>query len=182
MRIIRRIPQLMGECVHCGFCLPACPTYALWQEEMDSPRGRIYLMKAAAEGKISAMDESFVQHFDRCLGCMSCMTACPSGVKYDKLIESTRAQIERHHRRSLWDRFTRWMIFQLFPHPRRLRWLSLPLWIYQRSGLRRLFTRRAQFACCQNACSRWIRCCRPCTVLCRDFTIPRASRRPALRG
>lgn len=129
-------PNLIGECVHCGFCLPACPTYALWQEEMDSPRGRIYLMKAAAEGKISTMDESFVQHFDRCLGCMSCMTACPSGVKYDKLIESTRAQIERHHRRGLWDRVTRWMIFQLFPHPRRLRWLSLPLWLYQRSGLR----------------------------------------------
>ena len=103
---------------------------------MDSPRGRIYLMKAAAEGKISMMDETFVAHFDRCLGCMSCMTACPSGVKYDKLIEATRAQIERHHRRTWWDRFTRWMIFQLFPHPRRLRLLSLPLWLYQRSGLR----------------------------------------------
>jgi glycolate oxidase iron-sulfur subunit len=130
--------ELIRECVHCGFCLPACPTYLLWHEEMDSPRGRIYLMKAAAEGKISTMDESFVAHFDRCLGCMSCMTACPSGVKYDKLIESTRAQIERHHQRSLWDRFTRWMIFQLFPQPRRLRWLSLPLWLYQRSGLQRL--------------------------------------------
>ena len=128
--------DLIRECVHCGFCLPACPTYLLWHEEMDSPRGRIYLMKAAAEGKISTMDESFVAHFDRCLGCMACMTACPSGVKYDKLIEATRAQIERHHQRSAWDRFTRWMIFQLFPHPRRLRLLSLPLWLYQRSGLR----------------------------------------------
>lgn len=128
--------ELIRECVHCGFCLPACPTYVLWREEMDSPRGRIYLMKAAAEGKISTMDESFVAHFDRCLGCMSCMTACPSGVKYDKLIESTRAQIERHHRRDWWDRFTRWMIFQLFPHPRRLRLMSLPLWLYRRSGLR----------------------------------------------
>ncbi len=126
------------DCVHCGFCLPACPTYLLWNEEMDSPRGRIYLMKAAAEGKISTMDATFVAHFDRCLGCMSCMTACPSGVQYDKLIESTRAQIERHHHRGWWDRFTRWMIFQLFPHPRRLRLLSLPLWLYQRMGIQRL--------------------------------------------
>ncbi|HEY3927378.1 MAG TPA: heterodisulfide reductase-related iron-sulfur binding cluster [Candidatus Koribacter sp.] len=128
--------DLIRECVHCGFCLPACPTYVLWHEEMDSPRGRIYLMKTAADGKISGMDESFVAHFDRCLGCMSCMTACPSGVKYDKLIEATRAQVERHHRRGWWDRFTRWLIFHLFPHPRRLRWMSLPLWLYQRSGLR----------------------------------------------
>ena len=132
-------PALISECVHCGFCLPACPTYVLWQEEMDSPRGRIYLIKAAAEGKINTMDANFVAHFDRCLGCMSCMTACPSGVKYDKLIETTRAQIERHHNRTWWDNFTRWLIFQLFPHPRRLRWLSLPLWLYQRSGLRWLF-------------------------------------------
>ena len=131
--------ELISDCVHCGFCLPACPTYVLWHEEMDSPRGRIYLMKAAAEGKISTMDETFVAHFDRCLGCMACMTACPSGVQYDKLIEATRAQIERHHHRGLWDRFTRWMIFQLFPHPRRLRLLSLPLWLYQRLGLRWLF-------------------------------------------
>lgn len=127
--------ELLRECVHCGFCLPACPTYVLWREEMDSPRGRIYLMKSALEGKISVMDEQFVAHFDRCLGCMSCMTACPSGVQYDKLIESTRAQIERHHERDPWDQTTRRMIFQLFPHPRRLRWLSLPLWLYQKSGL-----------------------------------------------
>lgn len=129
-------PNLLRECVHCGFCLPACPTYLLWHEEMDSPRGRIYLMRAASEGKISAMDDKFVAHFDRCLGCMSCMTACPSGVQYDKLIEATRSQIESHHKRNLWDRFTRWMIFQLFPNPKRLRWLSLPLFLYQRLGVR----------------------------------------------
>src|SRR6201986_2592143 len=91
--------QLLDDCVHCGFCLPACPTYVLWHEEMDSPRGRIYLMKAAAEGKISTMDATFVAHFDRCLGCMSCMNACPSGVKYDYLIESTLAQIDRNYLR-----------------------------------------------------------------------------------
>jgi glycolate oxidase iron-sulfur subunit len=130
--------ELMRECVHCGFCLPACPTYMLWREEMDSPRGRIYLMKMAAEGKLEQMDKTFVEHFDRCLGCMSCMTACPSGVQYDKLIEATRAQIERLHPRSFWDRLYRELIFQIFPHPRRLRLLSGPLRLYQKTGLRRI--------------------------------------------
>ena len=72
---------LIGACVHCGFCLPTCPTYVLWGEEMDSPRGRIYLMKAALEGRVD-MSPSFVRHFDTCLGCMACVTACPSGVQY----------------------------------------------------------------------------------------------------
>jgi glycolate oxidase iron-sulfur subunit len=124
--------------VHCGFCLPACPTYMLWHEEMDSPRGRIYLMQMAANGNASAIDQSFVEHFDRCLGCMSCMSACPSGVQYDKLIEATRAQIERLHRRSFWERLHRGAIFALFPHPKRLRTLALPLRIYQQSGIRSL--------------------------------------------
>ena len=127
--------QLIDECVHCGFCLPTCPTYSLWHEEMDSPRGRIYLMKLAREGH-ARMTDTFVGHFDQCLGCMACMTACPSGVKYDKLIEATRAQIERHYRRSLSERVFRRMIFALFPHPGRLRALAVPLWLYQRSGLR----------------------------------------------
>src|SRR5689334_25171069 len=72
---------LIDACVHCGFCLPSCPTYVLWQEEMDSPRGRVYLMKAALEGRAD-MSSTFVAHFDRCLGCMGCVTACPSGVQY----------------------------------------------------------------------------------------------------
>ena len=72
---------LIDKCVHCGFCLPTCPTYVLWGEEMDSPRGRIYLMKAGLEGR-AEMTTSFVQHFDRCLGCLACVTACPSGVQY----------------------------------------------------------------------------------------------------
>jgi glycolate dehydrogenase iron-sulfur subunit len=128
--------ELIDQCVHCGFCLPACPTYQLWGQEMDSPRGRIYLMKMAAEGGVQQMDATFVSHFDRCLGCMACMPACPSGVQYSKLIEGTRAQIERNYRRPLLDRLFRKLIFALFPHPRRLRWLVLPLWLYQRSGLR----------------------------------------------
>jgi len=131
--------DLINECVHCGFCLPVCPTYMLWREEMDSPRGRIYLMKMGNDGQVATMDDLFVSHFDRCLGCMSCMTACPSGVKYDKLIEATRAQVERHYSRSFWDRAFRWMIFSLFPYPNRLRAAMLPLWLYQRSGLRWLF-------------------------------------------
>src|SRR5689334_23164201 len=73
---------LIGDCVHCGFCLPACPTYVLWGEEMDSPRGRIYQMKAALEGE--PLDDAMVRHVDQCLGCMACVTACPSGVQYGK--------------------------------------------------------------------------------------------------
>src|SRR6185312_12724091 len=84
----------IDECVHCGFCLPACPTYLLWGDEMDSPRGRIYLIKGAAEGQVP-VDKTFRDHIDHCLGCMACMTACPSGVRYDRLIEPTRGQIER---------------------------------------------------------------------------------------
>jgi len=81
-------PELINQCVHCGFCLPACPTYVLWGNEMDSPRGRIYLMKMASDGA-TAMTDPWVRHIDTCLGCMSCMTACPSGVDYAKLIEAT---------------------------------------------------------------------------------------------
>src|SRR5436190_7488584 len=81
-------PDLISDCVHCGFCLPTCPTYVLWGEEMDSPRGRIYLMEEGVGGE--PMTDSMVLHFDRCLGCMACVTACPSGVRYDRLIEDTR--------------------------------------------------------------------------------------------
>jgi glycolate oxidase iron-sulfur subunit len=128
--------ELIDKCVHCGFCLPACPTYVLWNEEMDSPRGRIYLMKMGGEGGVAKMDANFVAHFDQCLGCMACMTACPSGVDYGKLIEATRAQIERNYQRPLLDRIFRKLIFSIFPYPRRLRWLVFPLWLYQRTGLR----------------------------------------------
>lgn len=129
--------DLINECVHCGFCLATCPTYALWGEEMDSPRGRIYLMKLASEGQVS-LDATFVHHMDNCLGCMACMTACPSGVKYDKLIEATRVQIERNYPRPLPDGFLRRMIFEVFPRPDRLRLLLAPLKIYQRTGLQAL--------------------------------------------
>ena len=129
--------QYIDDCVHCGFCLPACPTYVLWGEEMDSPRGRIYMIKKAAEGA-SPLNGRFQQHMDNCLGCMACMTACPSGVEYNKLIEPTRAQIERNLPRSLSERLFRKLIFATFPHPGRLRMLALPLLVYQKSGLRAL--------------------------------------------
>jgi glycolate oxidase iron-sulfur subunit len=117
---------LIDTCVHCGFCLPTCPTYALWGEEMDSPRGRIYLMKAGVEGR-AGMTESFVQHFDRCLGCVACVTACPSGVQYGPLIEKTRAQIERRYDRSASDRLFRSALMALVPYPARMRLAMIPL-------------------------------------------------------
>ncbi len=131
--------ELASDCVHCGFCLPTCPTYVLWGEEMDSPRGRIYLMQAGLDGE--PMSDAMVQHFDACLGCMACVTACPSGVQYDKLIEATRAQVERRHRRPLADRLLREAVFALFPHPKRLRLMRGPLSAYQRSGLQRAVER-----------------------------------------
>lgn len=140
--------KLIDACVHCGFCLPTCPTYLLWGEEMDSPRGRIYLMKAALQGRVS-ISSSFVRHFDTCLGCMGCVTACPSGVQYGPLIERTRAQIERHYPRSFTDRVFRAFLFALLPYPARLRialapmvLLSGPLTALERFGLLKLLPRR----------------------------------------
>ena len=113
-------PELIADCVHCGFCLPSCPTYVLWHEEMDSPRGRIYLMQGLVDGSIP-LGDTVVEHFDRCLGCMACVPACPSGVRYDRLIEQTRSYIEENHRRSPADGLARAAIFAVLPHRRRLR-------------------------------------------------------------
>src|SRR5277367_3631863 len=128
---------LIDDCVHCGFCLPACPTYVLWGEEMDSPRGRIYMMKKSGQGE-APLDQRFRLHMDNCLGCMACVTACPSGVQYDKLIEDTRAQVERNIPRTTSDSLFRKLLFATFPHPARLRALAAPLFLYQRSGLQAL--------------------------------------------
>jgi len=128
---------LLADCVHCGFCLPACPTYVLWGEEMDSPRGRIYMMHKATEGS-APLDKTFGLHIDNCLGCMACVTACPSGVQYNKLIEDTRAQVERNIPRSAGDSLFRKMLFAIFPYPARLRALAGPMLLYQRSGLQAL--------------------------------------------
>ena len=118
--------ELIDKCVHCGFCLPTCPTYMLWGEEMDSPRGRIYLMKAELEGR-AQIDASFVRHFDACLGCLNCVTACPSGVQYGPLIERTRARIEQKYTRDAGDSAFRKLLLALIPYPGRMRLAMLPL-------------------------------------------------------
>ena len=104
---------------------------------MDSPRGRIHLMRQGLENTAEFSD-GFVRHIDTCLGCMACVTACPSGVQYDRLIEATRPQVERHTVRSTTDRLFRRLIFLLFPYPKRLRCAAFILWIYQTLGLQRL--------------------------------------------
>jgi glycolate oxidase iron-sulfur subunit len=152
---------LAGDCVHCGFCLPACPTYQLWGEEMDSPRGRIHLITQILDG--AAGTAATATHLDRCLGCMACVTACPSGVRYDRLIEAARGWAEEQPAwptsgagaggrpppadghplpaRSLRDRAVRAAIFRVFPYPRRLRAAVAPLRAAQRSGIDRLIDR-----------------------------------------
>ncbi|BAY99060.1 glycolate oxidase subunit (Fe-S) protein [Tolypothrix tenuis PCC 7101] len=127
-------PKLIDSCVHCGFCLSTCPSYRVLGKEMDSPRGRIYLMDAINEGEI-ALNTATVEHFDSCLGCLACVTTCPSGVQYDKLISATRHQVERNYSRSLPDQLVRQLIFTLFPNPDLLRILLIPLLAYQKLGV-----------------------------------------------
>ncbi len=155
--------EVAKDCVHCGFCLPACPTYQLWAEEMDSPRGRIYLVNQILDG--AELTATAAEHFDRCLGCMACMTACPSGVQYDQLIEAARVWTEEargsgpapaaatpaeapadgkrpaDRKRPVRDRIARAAIFSLFPYPRRLRAMTAPLRVAQRTGLDRRLAR-----------------------------------------
>jgi glycolate oxidase iron-sulfur subunit len=129
--------DLIDQCVHCGMCLSTCPSYRVIGKEMDSPRGRIYLMNAIKNGE-AALAEGTTEHFDSCLGCLACVTTCPSGVQYDQLIAATRPQVERNQPRNLWEKFLRFIIFNLFPYPQRLS-LFLPfLWLYQVSGLQKL--------------------------------------------
>jgi glycolate oxidase iron-sulfur subunit len=125
-------PKLINDCVHCGFCLPTCPTYVLWGEEMDSPRGRIHLMSQHVEG--TPITPEMAGHFDACLGCMACVTACPSGVRYDRLIEQTRAEVEREHTREPQERALRGLVFSLFPYPRRLRLLRPAMRLAERTA------------------------------------------------
>ena len=141
--------EVAKDCVHCGFCLPACPTYQLWAEEMDSPRGRIYLVNQILDG--ASLSAAAAEHFDRCLGCMACMTACPSGVQYDQLIEAARVWTEEARapaaeapadgKRPTGERIARAAIFSLFPYPGRLREVTAPLREAHRTGMDRRLAR-----------------------------------------
>jgi glycolate oxidase iron-sulfur subunit len=128
----------VDRCVHCGLCLAYCPTFSELGTEMDSPRGRILLVKSLAEGRITLTD-STAAHLDLCLGCRACETVCPSGVPYGQLIEAARAEIERQRPGGPLRRLFRWVNFQvLLPHPRLLRLAAGGLRFYQASGLRTL--------------------------------------------
>jgi len=139
-----RFQELVNQCIHCGLCLPACPTYDVFGTEMDAPRGRIALMRAAADGRISLrqdghVNQSFVRHIDLCLDCRACETACPSGVKYGQLVETARIAIAQERQPARAERFLRWLALrQLLPHRGRLRLLAFLLWVYQAVGLQKL--------------------------------------------
>ncbi|HET7410532.1 MAG TPA: glycolate oxidase subunit GlcF [Paracoccaceae bacterium] len=115
-----RANQILRACVHCGFCTATCPSYAVLGDELDSPRGRIYLMKEMLENDRPA-DARTVKHLDRCLSCLACMTTCPSGVHYMHLVDHARAHVERTYRRPLPDRALRWLLVQVLPYPGRFR-------------------------------------------------------------
>ncbi len=129
--------SLVDSCVHCGFCLATCPSYRVIGKEMDSPRGRIYLMNAINQSQAN-LDASTSAHFDSCLGCLACVSTCPSGVQYDRLLAATRPQVERNVPRSFGDRLLRGLIFNLFPYPGRLQLLLPFFWVYQALGLQKL--------------------------------------------
>ncbi len=130
-------PSLDGlrACVHCGICLPQCPTYRVFGEEMDTPRGRIYLMRAAVENRLEP-SPTFARHMDLCLGCRACETACPAGVRFGSLMEATRGQLARQGLTSRPQLLER-LLYLLLPHPRRLGFALAAARAWQRSGMRR---------------------------------------------
>ena len=117
---IARSNEILRSCVHCGFCTATCPSYQVLGDELDSPRGRIYLIKDMLE-KARRPDAKTVRHIDRCLSCLSCMTTCPSGVDYMHLVDHAREYIERAYRRPLPDRILRWTLARILPYPARFR-------------------------------------------------------------
>lgn len=133
--------HLLDQCVHCGLCLPACPTYSVFSTEMDNPRGRIALMRAASDGRIG-LDGAFREHMDRCLVCRACEPACPSGVRFGELIQSVRVAVEKQHAIGAIGRIVRRLALQeLMPYPRRLHIVVYWLRLYQALGLQPLMHR-----------------------------------------
>ncbi|HEY7844795.1 MAG TPA: glycolate oxidase subunit GlcF [Bradyrhizobium sp.] len=122
---IKEADKILRACVHCGFCTATCPTYVLLGDELDSPRGRIYLIKEMLE-KDKPPTRDVVKHIDRCLSCLSCMTTCPSGVNYMHLVDQARVRIERDYRRPLPERMLRWVLAQVLPSPQLFR---ISLWL-----------------------------------------------------
>ncbi len=149
--------ELLFDCVHCGLCLESCPTYVLTRAEMDSPRGRIYLMKALAQGSLD-LDADAVRHLDLCLECRGCETACPSGVKYGRLIEKARVYVERNWQRPLGERLRNRLIGAIFPYPNRLRIALAPLKLIEWMGFRPLVER-----CSPAALRNWLELLPPLT-------------------
>ncbi|MFT6076557.1 MAG: glycolate oxidase iron-sulfur subunit, partial [Yoonia sp.] len=117
---IQRSNEILRSCVHCGFCTATCPTYQVLGDELDSPRGRIYLIKDMLENNRKP-DAKTVKHIDRCLSCLACMTTCPSGVHYMHLVDHARAYIEKNYDRPLSDRALRWVLARILPYPMRFR-------------------------------------------------------------
>ncbi len=117
---IQRANEILRSCVHCGFCTATCPTYQVLGDELDSPRGRIYLIKDMLENERKP-DEKVVKHIDRCLSCLACMTTCPSGVHYMHLVDHARDYIEKNYDRPVSDRALRWLLARILPHPMRFR-------------------------------------------------------------
>jgi len=148
-----------ARCVHCGLCLNHCPTYRLWHKEADSPRGRIRQIQLVDEGQLE-LGDAFVTHIDRCLDCLACETACPSGVQYGKLVEAARAQIEQQYKRPFRARLARKFVYRwLLPYPRRIAAVARFLRLYQRSGLAAL--------------ARWTRILKLCGLDEREGLLPK---------
>jgi len=133
-------------CIHCGLCLGSCPTYLETGDENDSPRGRIYLMRAVQEGRL-ALGDTAVRHIDLCLGCRACEAVCPSGVQYGDLLEHTRDHFEKHYRRSIPQTFlSRFVIEKIFPYPERMKWALLPAKAVRALGVERWLPKFAREA------------------------------------
>ncbi|HYF35274.1 MAG TPA: 4Fe-4S dicluster domain-containing protein, partial [Prosthecobacter sp.] len=137
--------SVLQQCMHCGMCLPTCPTYVETKKERNSPRGRISLMRSIADGDL-AVTQEFGDELYYCLGCLACQTACPAGVNYAELFETSRAEIERSHVQKGGERrFWRWLTLEvLFMRPRLLRFVGWGMRLWQRTGLD-LWLRRWRF-------------------------------------